>query len=209
MPGAFSVSIDQGQLNRLTTLTQGLGKDANLALSRAINRTLGTKAGGMRVDIFQEIKRTHNLTKSFIYKQKGKEAQKTFYIEKATTHRPTGKISTKGANIPIIYYSNQRGVRKRYAKKIYVTVKKMAGRQRLQHAFIPALPSGHRGVFVRKYPNAKGAKGRVIKELYSSRMPDTLINKDTDAMTRVMTKAQARMDKNLAHEVDYILLKRG
>lgn len=208
MPEAFSVSVDQTQLNRLRTLTHGLGRDANLALSRAINRTLGTRAGGMRLDIYEEIKRTHNLTKSFIYKQKGKAAQKTFHIRKATPQHPTGKISTKGANVPIIYYSNQRGTRKKYAKKIYVKVKKLAGRHKLQHAFIPLLPSGHRGIFTRKHPDAKGERGRKIKELYSSRVPNTLINRDTDAMQRVMIKAQKRIDKNLKHEVDFILLTR-
>jgi hypothetical protein len=202
--GAFSVHIDERQLKDLERLTDSLGgRAANRALSRAINRTLGVKSGGMRKTIADEIRRTANIRRSYLYKQTGRRAVRTFDISRATTQTPTGKISTQGPNIPLIEYSNQRGARSHYAKKIYVTVQKSRGRHRLQHAFIPKLSSGHRGIFVRANPGAKGKAGRKIKQLFSSRVPDVLVNKPV--MDRVLRTGQDRFERELTHQIDYIL----
>jgi hypothetical protein len=202
--GAFSVHIDERQLKDLEQLTDSLGgRAANRALSRAINRTLGVKSGGMRKTIADEIRRTANIRRSYLYKQTGRRTIRTFDISRATTQTPTGKISTQGPNIPLIEYSNQRGARSHYAKKIYVRVQKSRGRHRLQHAFIPTLRSGHRGIFVRANPGAKGKEGRKIKQLFSSRVPDVLVN--TPVMNRVLRTGQDRFERELTHEIDYIL----
>ena len=199
-----SVEINQTQLNNLNALLNRMGeRDANRVLSRAINKTLGLRAGGMRKVIAEEIQRTHNLTKSFIYKQTGKKTQRTFRIQRATVQSPTGTISTIGANVPLIYYSNQRGVRKRYAKKIYVKIYKARGRQRLQHAFVPQLKSGHRGLFVRRNPGAGGKKGRKIKKLYGSRVPDVLSN--PEVISKVERRGTKDLDRYLKHEIDYFI----
>ena len=215
--GAFNVTVDRQQLARLNSFMIGVSKDTNRALARAINKTIGVRAGGMRRDIAEEVIQDVNLTKRFIYKQKGKRSQRTFKISRATTQHPTGYIRTQGANVPLIEYSNQRGKRGKYAKRISVKVKKAKGRKTLKHAFIPVLKSGHRGIFFRAETGHKGAAissaftgqrvGRLpIYEAHGPRVPDILSN--TDTMARVLRKAQKRMDKNLKHEVDYILMKR-
>ena len=204
MPQGFSIHIDQQQLRDLERLTNSLGgRAANRALSRAINRTLGVKSGGMRKTIADEIRRTTNIRRSYLYKQTGRRTVRTFDISRATTHKPIGAISTRGPNIPIIEYSNQRGARQHYAKKIYVKVQKARGRHRLAHAFIPRLRSGHRGIFVRANPGAKGKAGRKIKQLFSSRVPDVLIN--APVMSRVLKTGSERFERELTHQIDYIL----
>lgn len=201
---AFSIHIDQAQLRSVNDLLDSMGeREANRALSRAINRTIGVQTGGMRKTIADEIRKTTNLQRSFIYKQKGRRTLRTFDIKRATVQRPSGTISTRGPNIPIIQYSNQRGVRKRYAKRIFVTVQKSRGRARLAHAFIPQLRSGHRGVFVRRFPGAKGKQGRKIKQLFSSRVPDVLVN--PPVMNHVLSVGTDRFERELTHQVDFIL----
>jgi hypothetical protein len=201
---AISLHIPPEQLKALIDLTESLGgRAANRDLSRAINRTLGVQSGGMRKTVADEIRKTANIQRGFLYKQTGRNATKTFSISRATVANPSGKISTKGANIPIIQYSNQRGNRKAFAKKIYVTVQKSRGRKRLAHAFIPQLRSGHRGIFVRTNPGAKGPAGRKIKQLFSSRVPDVLINQPV--MDRVLDTGADRFERELAHQIDYIL----
>lgn len=199
-----SVEINQTQLNNLNALLNRMGeRDANRVLSRAINKTLGVRAGGMRKVIAEEIQRTHNLPKSFIYKQEGSKKDRTFKISRATVSSPTGTISTRGVNVPLVYYSNQRGVRKRYDKKILVTVFKAKGPKRFRHAFIPPLESGHRGLFVRKNPGAKGKAGRKIKQLFGSRIPDVLSN--PDVMSKVERRGAKDLDRYLRHEIDYFV----
>lgn len=200
----FGVHIPERQLRDLTKLMDSMGERAvKRALSRAINRTLGVQSGGMRKTISTEIRKTTNIQQRYLYKQTGRRTVRTFDIKRATTQTPTGKIATRGPNIPIIEYSNQRGKRSRYAKAINVTVRKSRGRSKLAHAFIPKLKSGHRGIFVRSNPGAKGPAGRKIKQLFSSRIPDVLVN--TPVMNRVMKTGADRFEKELAHQIDYIL----
>lgn len=204
MPNAFSIHINESQMASLNKLVSSLGgRAANRALSRAINRTLGVKSGGMRKTISNEIRKTTNLQQRYIYKQTGRRTTRTFDIKRATVNNPTGIIATKGPNIPILEYSNQRGSRARRAKSISVLVQKSRGRSRLRHAFIPKLASGHRGIFVRANPGAKGPAGRKIRELFSSRVPDVLINQPV--MNRVLHTGMKRFERELTHQIDYVL----
>jgi len=201
---AFNVHINKAQLRDLTDLLNSMGEPAvKRVLSRAVNRTLGVQSGGMRKTISDEIRKTTNIQQRYLYKQTGRRPPNTFDIKRATTHTPTGTISTRGPNIPLIEYSNQRGKRGRYAKKISVTVQKSRGRSKLAHAFIPKLKSGHRGIFVRVNPGAKGSAGRKIKQLFSSRIPDVLIN--APVMSRVLKTGADRFERELTHQIDYIL----
>jgi hypothetical protein len=201
---AFSVHINEAQMASLNKLVSSLGgRAANRALSRAINRTLGVKHGGMRKTISNEIRKTANLQQRYIYKQTGRRTTRTFDIKRATVNNPTGTIGTKGPNVPILEYSNQRGKRSRHAKRISVMVQKSRGRSRLVHAFIPKLASGHRGIFVRTNPGAKGPAGRKIHEVFSSRVPDVLVNQPV--MNRVLDTGAKRFERELTHQIDYIL----
>lgn len=208
---AIGIQLNQAQLDDLDKLMKSMGqRAANRALSRAINRTLGVQSGGMRKLISDEIRSEANLTRSFLYRQRfgGRwGTTDTFSVKRATVASPTGSITTRGPNIPIIEYSNQRGARQRFAKKIYVKVQKSRGRHRLSHAFIPKLRSGHRGIFVRKNPNAKGAEGRKIKQIFSSRVPDVMSN--PNVINDILPQAADRFQRELTHQIDYILKYKG
>jgi len=206
MPSAaVSVHINQSQMRSLDKLLNAFGERAvNRALSRAINRTLGVQHGGMRKTISDEIRKDVNIQQRYLYKQNtGRRTINTFDIRRATVNRPTGKISTRGPNTPLIEYFNQRGKRSQYAKSIYVKVQKSRGHYKLAHAFIPKLRSGHRGIFARVNPGAKGTVGRKIKQLFGSRVPDVLSNQLT--LARVMNTGAERFERELNHQIDYIM----
>ena len=172
---------------------------AGKVISRAINKTLK----GVRTDVTSEIQSSVDLTKSFIQKQTGKKTEQTFFLQNATAVYPKGVLTTRGANVPLIQYSNQRGSRQRYPKSIFVTVKKSRGKHKMRHVFVPNLRSGHRGLFV-QLPKSAGTTvsgNRKIKQLFGSRIPDVLSNREV--MERVEKKASERIDKNLSHELDY------
>lgn len=209
MPSAISVHINEPQLRDLKKLVNSLGgRAANRALSRAINRTLGVQHGGMRSVISKEIRRDVNIQQKYLYKQNtGRRSINTFNIKRATVNNPTGSIRTLGPNTPLVEYSNQRGHRSRYAKSIYVKVQKSRGRHKLQHAFVPKLESGYHGIFVRQFPGAKGPRGRKIKKLFGSRIPDVLGNELV--LNRVHKIGSDRFERELNHQIDYIMKSRN
>lgn len=197
----LSITINQAQLNDLNHLMSQMGgRAANRALSRAINRTLGVKYGGMRKTISDEIRKDANLRQAYIYKQTGRKTTRTFSVTRATVNKPTGVISTQGPNVPIIEYAHRRA-----KKRVYVTVQKSRGRSRLSHAWFGQSKFGSKGrvVFAKAHPGAKGKLGRKIKELYSSRVPDVLNNPGT--IDRVLKVGQDRFERELSHQIDHIL----
>lgn len=192
------ITIQAKGLNDVQGLLADIQGGTGRALSRSINRTIK----GVRTDVTDEVKASVNLTKSFIQKQTGMKTQQTFIIHNATPALPKGSISTRGANVPLIQYSNQRGKRQKYPKNITVQVKKSRGKHRMRHMFIPQLRSGHRGLFVQVSGKTIN-RNRKIEQKFGPRVPDILSNKEV--MEKVENKASVRMDKNLAHEVDYLL----
>ena len=206
MAQTFSVQVDRAQLARLNTTLMGVSKDANIALARAINKTLGKKGGGVRRDVSVEIRKTHNLTQKYIYKQGGKRSERTFDVTKATWSKPSGKLRIQSANVPLIQYSNARNTTKK--KTLSIKVLKSRKSIRPRHMFVAKMKTGHVGVFERKNPDAKGKNARKIVQKYGSRIPDTLIRSDTGIMRKIQVRAQKRLNKYLAHEVDFILMKR-
>jgi len=170
-------------------------------LVRTINETLK----GVRTDVTNEVAAAVNLTKTFIRKQTGKKSQQTFYLKQANyASAPDyyGYLEVKGANVPLIQYSNQRGAKFRRAKRVSVVVQKSRGRKVLKHAFPMQMPSGHRGLF--EFEEGVSRTGRrSIKELYGSRVPDVLSNKET--FDKVEKHAQDRMDKALNRHLDNLL----
>lgn len=193
------LSIQARGLSEVQDLLLNMEGAANKVISRAINKTLK----GVRTDVTEEVQKSVDLTKSFIQKQTGKKTEQTFSLHRATASFPRGTLTTRGANVPLIQYSNQRGLRQRYPKSIFVSVKKARGKHKMRHVFIPQLKSKHRGLFV-QLPKTAGttASGhRKIKQLFGPRIPDILSNKEV--MERVEEKASGRIDKNLSHEVDY------
>jgi hypothetical protein len=193
------IAINVKGLGAVKDLMLELGNNSKRALSRTINRTVN----GVRTDITVEIKDSVDLTTAFIQKQTGMKSQRTFFIHRATPSYPRGSISTRGANVPLVQYSNQRGTRKRFPKSIKVRVKKDRGYHKVRHMFIPVLKSGHRGLF-ETIPGSKTAAGNTkIKQKYGPRVPDILSNKEV--LSKVERKAGERLQKNLTHEVDYLL----
>jgi len=193
------VKINQSQLSQIQSMVTKFPRETKIAVIRSINRTLGNKRGGMHKIIADEIVKDVNIQPSYIYTQE--KRYRTFTTRKAQFGKLSGSITTSGANVPLINYSNQRGTHKSYAKKIYVTVQKSRGRKLVKHAWVWTSKSGHRGIFARRNPSDK--KDRRIKELYGSRIPDVLSNQPT--INRVTKLGSERLARELDHELNFAL----
>ena len=196
----MQIQIDMKEVNQLMASLRTGGPQV---LVRTINNTLK----GAKTDITTEIVADVNLTKTFLNKQTGKNAEKTFSMWYASTAQVpfySGKISTKSANVPLIQYSNQRGNKASYAKRVTVEVKKARGKKIFRHAFRMQMSSGHVGLFEIEHPIRLSRTGRpVIKQLYGPRVPDIMSNKET--IEDIEKKIGKRMDKELNRQLDYML----
>lgn len=193
-----TITLKLGEVQELlATMRTGGPK----VLVRTINETLK----GVRTDVTNEVAAAVNLPKTFIRKQTSKKSQRTFYLKQANyASAPdySGYLEVKGANVSLIQYSNQRGAKFRRAKRVSVLVQKSRGRKIFRHAFPMKMPSGHRGIF--EFEEGVSRTGRrSIKELYGSRVPDVLSNKET--FDKVEKHATARMDKALNKHLDHLL----
>lgn len=191
----ISVEISPQSKARLDSLLVGISGNADRALSRAINRTLR----GVRTDITKEITSKINLRRTEVLKSSGKKSAQTFKLRYASDKNLSGAISTQGANIPLIWYSNAQGKSQKaqHAKTIRIQVRKNRPKILLRHAFIPKLKSGHRGLFMSVPRTNK------IREMFGPKIPGHLLR--PEIYGTVEKKANIRLDNELSHQIDLIL----
>jgi len=226
----IEIKINQEQLDSVRALVKEFGKRGINPMVWAINKTMTGSAtakgtGGLIKDSVDEMAKYINLQKNILKTGphspgfKASEKNRVWHVKKVTKEDLNGKLECTSKNLPLIFYSNQRGNKKAFAKSIYVQVLKARKRKKLKSAFIPKLRSGHIGLFMRveesgntitprgKKAYKKGRTGRSkIRELYGARISDFYSN--TPMLDDIiMKKAGERLDTNLKHEIDYFIDK--
>jgi hypothetical protein len=212
----FSVTIDQAKLQEITDLLTYIGENSNKALCRAINKSLT----GAKTDSAKEIYQVLNLTQ--------KRIKENMQVKRATYSNLNAKLWSTGESIPLIDYGAS-GVK---SGGITVKIKKNQSKKSIRGAFVARMKSGHLGVFWRTEgpgshrPSAEiGAGipiGQIGPETYFTfprlwpeerRLP-ILELKGTkvedvfgDSMTAIQAKVDERFNKNLDHEVSYLIEK--
>ena len=184
----MTLQVDQHELDRACLLLLTVKDGARKVTARAINRTLS----GVKTDASAEIRKEITATKKYV--------DRTFSIQKASTVRLQGAVTSKGKPLPLVAFSTRQT-----KKGVSVQVKKGRPRKVIPHTFQATMKSGHKGVFWREKKGGKMVGRLPIQELYSSRVPDIFSN--DSVMRPVIAKAQDRMSKNLSHEIDYELLR--
>lgn len=113
-------------------------REVDTALARAINRVTVTG----RKEASKDIRQT--------YRIKARRLTARMKIKTATRFRPTGRISTTGAPIPLSEFRPTQG-------KAGVRVNIKGQRKLIPHAFIAKMPkSGYKGVFMRGHYKTTG-----------------------------------------------------
>jgi len=204
----MQVNISQRDILDIEAALLGIRNGATRALTRAINRTLA----GVRTDKTNEAAKVLNLKKTDI--------RNAVRINRATWSNMAASVRRTGKPVPLAKFKGTRQVR----RGVSVLVKIGGQRTVLPHAFIATMRSGHVGVFWRKDDTWVGyadrsslpprAYGRLpehyrlpIKELYGPRVEDIL--SDPDVMERLIEMADDRLQRNLDHEVNYLILQAG
>jgi len=182
------LQVNQHELNRACLLLSTVKGGAAKVTARAINRTLT----GVKTDASSEIRSVVTATKKYV--------DRTFKIQKASNARLQGAISSTGSPLPLVSFSTRQT-----KKGASVQVRKDRPRKVIPHSFHAIMKSGHKGVFWREKVGGRMVGRLPIRELYGPRVPDIFSNEPV--MKVVIAKANERMTKNLAHEIDYELLR--
>lgn len=184
----YSIDIDRQQLARATLLLSSVKNGASRAIARAINKTLD----GIKTDASVEIR--------IIVTARKKDVDRTFSLSRATATRPQGSFRSTGRPLPLIAYSVRQT-----KKGVSIQVRRDRPRKVIPHAFIATMKTGHRGAFWRQKVNGRIVGRLPIEELSGPRVPDILSNEPV--MVNVLASARERIDKNMAHEIDYELIR--
>jgi hypothetical protein len=166
------------------TMLLELSKAATPALVRALNKTLT----GVRTDKSTVIREDLNLSKRYVDQQ--------IAITRASNTRPEGRVTTRSKPVGLINFTGTRQV----TKGVSVKVKKYGTRSILKHAFI-ATANNAQNVFWRARIGGKLVARLPIERLTGPRLTDNLSR--PEVIAEVEKKAGARLDTNLAHEIDY------
>jgi hypothetical protein len=126
-------------------------------------------SGAVRADIIAmnravstAVSETHKFIRTG-YSIKLKDLKKVTIIKRATISKPYAEVIVLGKPIGLIKYGGAR----QNKKGVGVTEKK-GSRRTIKGAFIATMPTGHKGIFIRKdVPNEK-KPGLPIQELYGA-----------------------------------------
>lgn len=156
---------------------------ANLPIAevRAINRTIGS----VRTVMVRLIAEDVGL--------KQKDVRDALRMQQASLSRPEAILAAKLKRIPLIDFQ-ATGPEPSRGKGRGVSYKLSGGRSRIQNAFIATMPSGHRGVFVRK------AKARLgIREAFGPSLGHVFAKHTAAGIAR----GREVLVANLKHEIEF------
>lgn len=159
---------------------------------KALTRSMNTTIDGIATDMVSLLRTRYN------YKATPLRARLT--KDKARYTKLSGSVTSKGKDVHLIDVLGTRQTQ----KGVSVNVKKATGRQLIPHAFIPKSKKLKKKiVFIRSEESGKLVPRYPIEARYAPH-PETLYNTGPN-WEYLRKKANARMDKNFAKEIDVIL----
>ena len=170
---------------------------AEKAVSRALNRALE----GARTEAARLMKER--------YTMKVSDFKKQFVIIKASPSHLVARIMTRGARVAITEFKHlpqnpprQKGIPVSARKK--VTTEIVAGQTKgWSHAFLARMKSGHLGLWTRSETETTKKGKQVIHEFFSLGIPQMFGY--GPIIRRVMETAGERLDRELDHQIEFIL----
>lgn len=160
-----------------------LRDDATLAIARALNKSIVT----VRSASVKEIAKNVGLSQ--------KDVRAVMGTKLATRTDLEASVTVTGKRIPLLKFRARQ-------TRAGVSYRLSGGRGQAPGAFIATMRSGHQGVFRRR-----GRARLPIDELHGPSLPHVFSQGVITAALRRLAKAV--MPKNLAHEISFLLRKRG
>ena len=175
----------------LMKAVKGIENGQRKVVTRALNKT----ARGARTDAVTLIRQELNL--------KAKDIRSGLSVRRATWGKPTATLVAKGKHgVPLIKFGPRpsKPEARKPEKGVSVQIKKRGGRPTFKGSFVARMKSGHVGVFTRA---RKGSPRLPIKELFG--VGFIAYMKRGALQRRLARRIDSRLQKNLAHEINYLL----
>jgi len=197
----ISIELNQADMLRVNVMLAGVKNGAATVIMRAVNKTLA----GVRTDTVAEIRKGVNVT--------AKAVRDTITLHKAGKADLRARVESRqdyGTSLAAF------GARQT-TKGVTVQVLRRSGRKLVRHAFINRKPGGN-VVFWRKGKERVGTApfrrgfpyGRLprpyrlpIEKLWGPAVPALMKHRPT--FDAIEASAKVRLDKNFAHELEYLL----
>lgn len=182
----FDIRINDRELKRLQKALKHIPNALPRVMSRGLNRT----AGKSRTELARSAAKVTGLKIGAV--------RKRIKIVKATYRRWSATVTLKDRAIPLIE------MRARQTKK-GVTYREIGTKKRvlLSSGFIATMPSGHRGVFLRR-----GTASTPIDEQYGPRLSE-IYSSEPEELNRIRAESAAKLAKNIADQVELVLKRRS
>lgn len=185
----LSFQFDPVQQKALERKLANMSRSLPSVISRGINRT----AKDSQSRIVNKL--------SFITKFKPSILKKVITLFKATQKRLQATISLRRKRIPAIALAPRRTT-------VGVTYQDIKERKLIEHGFIAKMPTGHKGVFRRKYSGGKMVGRLPIKEMYGPALPE-IFRESEELAVKEMANTQQELLKNIQLEVQALLSKKA
>ena len=185
----IDVVVDQGMMNRLTRTLRAVPGGLKRVIPPAINKT----ATQGRTRAARRISKASGI--------KVGEVRKRIRIQRATRMRWAAALRLSNKRLPLILFSARQTVARGVTYRLGG-----ATRSRLAHGFIAVMPSGHRGVYMRKWQGDKRAGRLPIVEQMALSVAG-VYSKGPQVAAEVMRETRGLLRTNIDRQVRYVLMK--
>ena len=179
----LEIRFDDDKLKKLQKELKGIPRALPKVMSRGLNRT----ATSARTQISRSLSKRIGL--------KIKDVRDKLTLKRATYSNWRSAVKIGGKQFGLIKFGarqTKKGVSYKWERK----------RVLIRHAFIAIMPTGHRGVFMRKGPARlpiKEMKGPSLSQVFTGAQ---------DEVNRIQTESLAILQKNIHDQVNLILKRR-
>ncbi|MBQ9564503.1 MAG: hypothetical protein IJU98_02845 [Synergistaceae bacterium] len=193
----LSLEMPQGRFEEARKLLAHIPGGAEKAVARALNRAME----GARTEAARLMKDR--------YTMKVGDFKKQFVIVKASPGNLVARIMTRGARVAVTEFKHtpqnpprQKGIPVAARKK--VTTEIVAGQTKgWSHAFLARMKSGHLGLWTRSNTETTKKGKALIHEFFSLGVPHMFGY--GPIIRRVVETASERLDKELDHQIQFLL----
>ncbi len=195
----IEIKLEEEQAEFVQKALAGIPKGSQTAMARALNRA----ATGGRSDVIKAIREE--------YTPKSKDIKPLIKIIKARQKdlTPVAKIISKGSSLALAKFQfrpkiqRQKGIPVKKRPHISVVIRKSDGPHIFRHMFTATMKSGHFGIWQRSGGITRNKKAEIVEEKRSLSVPSMMSNEGI--VDVVVDRARARINKELSHQIEYLL----
>lgn len=194
---SVNLSVDPDRFEEIRRVMTHLPGGAEKAIARALNRAVS----GARAAVIEEVRDRYTIHPNVL---KG-----SMRIIKASPQRLVAAVVSRGPGLPVAKFKlshvripKQKGIPSALRQKISSEI--IPGQSKeWSHAFLARMKSGHLGLFTRHETELTSRGKPVIAERFSLAVPQMI---GTNAiLSEVMERAGVRLDRELDHQVRFLL----